>query len=115
MLGSSMPIPLIASTAVFHAPASASVTIGPSCSETFETSDGSCSTTVPAISATLGATFVMTFSTHSRSSSVKAPMSASGLPRAASQFSHADFIALTDPSIVVEASCAVVPAIPMFS
>ena len=76
-----------------------------------ESIDGSSPIRVPTISPTLGTTFEAATTAESTSWPVRADMSAVSLPSPTSQLSQAAFMAETEPSIVVEASRAVVPPI----
>ena len=66
-----------------------------------------------AISPTLGTTFRPAVMTDSTSWSVRAPMSASSFPSPVSQFCHEAFIIVMLPSMVLAASAAVVPVMPI--
>ena len=62
-----------------------------------------------------GTTLPAAVATDSTSWSVSAAMSAPSLPRAATQLKNAAFAELTEPSMVVDASLAVVPVMPISS
>ena len=66
------------------------------------------------ISPMRGMTLLAAVTTDSISSSVRAPMSASSLPSSVTKFCHAALAMLTEPSMVVAASRAVVPLMPCF-
>ena len=76
-------------------------------------SDGMAATTPLAIWPTRGRMFFSAVPMLSLSCWLNALMSALLLPRPASQFCHAAFIEFTDPSMVVAASRAVVPLMPI--
>ena len=100
---------------VFHMPARASDSAGATASNAPESASGRFLASDCAILCTTGPTFLATLSTDSMSWSVSAPMSASSRPSPVSQFDHAAFMVFTEPSMVVAASRAVVPVMPMFS
>ena len=89
----------------------ASERMGPACA----TMEGSSPISVPTISPTLGTMLDAAITAESTSWPVRAEMSAVSLPSPTSQLSHAAFMAETEPSMVVEASRAVVPPICMDS
>ena len=78
-------------------------------------SPGSCVSAVETMVATRGTMFLAAVSTDSTRSAVRVCMSALSLPSSVTQFVHAAFAMLTEPSMVVAASRAVVPAICCFS
>ena len=96
---------------------SASIAVSPICPAA-DTSVGPISATIPGtvpmsvpkISAARGTTCEAAVSTLVTRLSVSCDMSASESPRPVSQFSHAAFAMLSEPSMVVAASRAVVPA-----
>ena len=80
-----------------------------------ENSCGSAAVMPVMICAMRGPTFWMTVPIESTSWVVNPLMSALSLPSSASQFCHAAFIMPTEPSMVVAASLAVVPLMPICS
>ena len=96
-------------------PASASAAIGATADTAPEIADGSCAASDTPMRWTAGPTLFATSPMDETSWLVSLPMSAPSVPRPASQFSHAAFAELREPSMVVVASLAVVPVMSRFS
>ena len=114
-VGSCMPSSAKAPTAMFQAVASASESTGPRTGPRPDSTTGNASTIPLPICATLGATFVATAPIDSSSCCVSCEKSTSSRPSPVMKFSHAAFAMPMEPLIVVAASLAVVPVMPMFS
>ena len=76
-------------------------------------SEGIAETTPLAMAPIRGRMFFNAVPMDSANCWLRAPMSAFSLPSPASQFCHAAFIAPTEPSMVLAASSAVVPEMPI--
>ncbi len=99
------------STADWNMPASDSARVGPSVA----TMDGSCEASVDTMTPMRVTMFEAAVTTESARLPVSPAMSAESSPRPVSQLSHAAFMELTEPSMVVAASRAVVPPTCMLS
>ena len=100
---------------MFHAVARASDTTGASTEPRPDSTAGNACTMLLPIIATRGATFLATVPMDSRSRVVSWLKSTSSRPRPVRKFVHAALAMPMEPDMVVDASFAVVPVMPISS